>query len=128
MYSIRGTICSQSSSSCNAGLADQVWGAVNRNDVPFSSNDLGSGNKDLLFGFAPIRHTEFDALRTSVNITRDGHPLHPGDVVHRVHFEEGNLYYDVVGTGSGSLPRTNNQLGILLFRPGVYSAVREFGR
>mgnify|MGYP006939816741 FL=1 len=132
-YRVRGLICSASSEECSASYADQVFESVNQNDVPFSDKDLGSGNKNLIswarrpFGSQPIYHSEDITNRTSVNITMEGHNFHPGDVTHRVHFENGNLYYDMVGIGTGSFPGFNNWVGIKLFGPGVQSAVDKFG-
>jgi hypothetical protein len=110
-----------------------VFGYVNQNDVPFSGKDLGSGNKTLIsgiprpFGNKPIYHSEDIAGRTSVNITLQGHNFHPGDVTHRVHFQGGNLYYDMIGVGSGSFPAANNWIGIKSFGPGVQDTVDRFG-
>jgi hypothetical protein len=61
-------------------------------------------------------------------LTLEGHNFYPGDVTHRVHFENGNLYYDMVGTGvGGSTGFWNNKVGIELFGPGVQDAVDRFG-
>ena len=125
-YVIRGRICSVSSAGCSGALADRVFASVNRNDVPFISDDLGSGFRSLPPGDDPIWHYEFPSARTSINVTLQGHEFHPGTVTHRVLFEGGQLYYDVVGAGSGSWPRFNNFVGVLLFRPGVYNAVRNY--
>ncbi|MBA3582908.1 MAG: hypothetical protein H0W44_10730 [Gammaproteobacteria bacterium] len=61
------------------------------------------------------------------NRTLDGHNYHPGDVTHRVYFGGGILYYDVIGTGTGSNPGFNNWLGIDLFLPNVQNVVTQFG-
>ncbi|QUJ68603.1 hypothetical protein KDD30_05685 [Photobacterium sp. GJ3] len=66
--------------------------------------------------------------RTSVNITHKGHDFHPGDVTYQVHFEKDNLYFDLIGTGNGSVPSIKNWIGIQLFVPGVQDAVNRFGR
>ena len=131
-YIIRGIICSRSEKGCNETLADDVYAHVNQNDIPFTDDDLGSGPRVLIpglpqpLGSQPIIHSENIRLRTSVNITLDGHNFHPGDVTHRVHFENGRLYYDLVGTGTGSAPKFNNWIGIKLFKPGVENAVNKF--
>lgn len=132
-YRIRGAICSQGQS-CDDAYADSVYGDVNQNDIPFTSNDLGDGNRNLLpyaprpFGNQPIRHIENAALRTSVNVALEGHNFYPGTVTHRVHFEGGTLFYDIVGVGTGSMPSLNNNAGTMLFTPGVRSVVNTFGR
>ena len=126
LYQIRGRICSTSSSACNQALADRVFGRVNANDIPFTSDNLGSGER-LLLGRDPIHHSENIAGRTSINTTLPGHTFHPGTVTHQVHFENGNLYYDVTGRGSGSLPGFNNFVGKELFQPNVVRTVRDFG-
>lgn len=87
---------------------------------------MGGGRKSL-FGRNPIEHIEDIANRISINVTLDGHVFHPGDVTHRVHFESSNLYYDAVGTGTGSFPIFNTDVGIFLFQPGVETAVDKFG-
>ncbi|MBU2391943.1 MAG: DUF637 domain-containing protein [Gammaproteobacteria bacterium] len=124
VYRIKGLICNQSEAGCNGTLADRVFDSVNRNDVPFTSNDLGNGTSNLL-GFNPVTHTEYPDMRMSVNTTMEGHTFHPGDVVHSVYFDEGNLYYEVIGTG-GVHPNLNNAVGVYLFKPGVESAVYNF--
>ena len=75
----------------------------------------------------PIRHEELPSIRETINITLDGHIFHEGSTVHRVYFDTGSLYYSVVGEGTGFGPRFNNTLGIILFRPGVARAVRDYG-
>jgi hypothetical protein len=124
VYKIKGLVCNQSESGCNGNLADKVFEQVNRNDVPFTSNDLGNGTSNLL-GFNPVTHTEYPDMRMSVNTTMEGHTFHPGDVVHSVYFDEGNLYYEVIGTG-GAYPALNNAVGVYLFKPGVESVVYNF--
>ncbi len=133
-YQIRGTICSQGQG-CGEAYADSVYEYVNQNDVPFTSNDLGNGQRNLLpylprflDGNQPIRHIENADLRTSVNVTLRGHKFYPGTVTHRVHFEVGFLSYDVVGVGAGGNPSFNNSVGMGLFTSGVRSVVNRFGR
>ncbi|MCP3427996.1 RHS repeat-associated core domain-containing protein [Alteromonas sp. LMIT007] len=132
-YSIKGRICSESQAACNAQLADSIFEDVNNNDVPFHDGDLGSGPKNLIDGIPrplgnqPIIHIEFPDQRMSVNVVLDGHNFHPGDVTHRVYFEDGNLFYEVTGTGSGWAPGFNNTAGQVLFRPGVSQVVRKYG-
>ena len=127
-YLIRGLICRASSIGCNADLADTVFDHVNRNDIPLIDDDLGDGDRKLPFD-NPIYHDENEAGRTTVNYTRKGHLLHEGQVEQRVYFDEnGNLYYQVHGTGSGKYGGANNVLGYLLFRPGVHRVVRTYGR
>ena len=41
--------------------------------------------------------------------------------------ENGNLYFDMIGTGSGRAPELNNWAGITLLGPGVQDAVDRFG-
>ena len=135
-YRIRGLICNTSSASCNTALADSVYEYVNANDVPFTQDDLNVGrhflkpNLGLVSGFIdadPITHTQNTAQRTSVNVAEEGHRFYPGSVVHRVHFEGENLYYDLIGVGTGDNPNFNNFVGVGLFRPGVATVVRQFG-
>ena len=127
-YLIRGLICRASSIGCNADLADTVFDHVNRNDIPLIDDDLGDGDRKLPFD-NPIYHDENEAGRTTVNYTRKGHLLDEGQVEQRVYFDEnGNLYYQVHGTGSGKYGGANNVLGYLLFRPGVHRVVRTYGR
>ena len=76
----------------------------------------------------PIYHSEFPALRTSINTTLKGHTFHPGTVTHSVNFRGGVLYYDVSGAGEGGWPAFNNAAGILIFKPGVVDVVNNFGR
>ncbi len=131
-YGIRGFICSVSTSGCNESYADEVYDYVNRNDVPFTDDDLRTGKHVLKpiswlpFGGDPIFHQQDTATRTSVNITLDGHRFHPGTVSHKVQFENGKLYYDLLGDGQGSTPSFNNDIGIYLFKPGVVKAVEKF--
>ena len=127
-YLIRGLICRASSIGCNADLADTVFDHVNRNDIPLIDDDLGDGDRKLPFD-NPIYHDENEAGRTTVNYTRKGHLLDEGQMEQRVYFDEnGNLYYQVHGTGSGKYGGANNVLGYLLFRPGVHRVVRTYGR
>ena len=132
-YTISGAIC-QAGPGCDNAYADQVFGHVNANDVPFSDNDLGSGLKNLIagvprpFGNQPIFHSENIAQRTSVNVALEGHNFYPGSVTHSVIFRGGTLFYDLVGTGTGRFPSFNNSAGVFLFRPGVVDAVNTFGR
>ncbi len=130
-YRIRGLICSTSSSLCNTEYADSVYGHVNQNDIPFTDDDLRAGPHLLkpvpFLKGDPITHTQNLTTRTSVNIAEQGHRFYPGTVTHRVHFENGNLYYDLIGVGTGSNPGFNNWIGIRLFRLGVSSVVREYG-
>jgi hypothetical protein len=130
-YRVRGLICSTSSAGCNSDYADRVYGHVNRNDIPFTNDDLRAGLHSLqpvpFSSPDPIVHTQSLDLRTSVNVTLEGHQFHPGTVTHRVHFEGGNLYYDLIGVGTGNNAMFNNWIGIRLFGPGVSSVVREYG-
>ena len=127
-YEIRGMICSQPTAGCDAQLADEVYDYVNRNDVPFIGDDLRRGEHDLLLGTQPIVHQEYPEIRRSVNVTQEGHTFHPGRVTHDVYFDNGNLYYDVTGTGTGRFPGLNNRAGIQLFRPGVEDVIELYGR
>ena len=132
-YTISGAIC-QAGPGCDNAYADQVFGHVNANDVPFSDNDLGTGPKNLIagvrrpFGNQPIFHSENIDQRTSTNVTIEGHNFYPGSVTHSVNFRGGTLFYDLVGTGTGRFPSFNNSAGIILFMPGVVDAVDTFGR
>lgn len=126
-YVIRARICKRSAV-CNEAWADRVYDFVNRNDVPFSLDDLGRGRKNLLFGTQPIDHIEIPSVRRSVNTTLDGHMFHLGQVDHEVTFEPDDyLDYVIIGTGSGGSPRFNNAVGVLTFRPAAREAVRRFG-
>ena len=126
-YRIRGAICS-AGPGCESAYADSVYDYVNAGDVPFSGDDLGGGQRGLMFGTQPIRHYEFPDIRQSINATVDGHMFHPGSVTHHVHFEAGTLHYDVIGQGTGAWPRINVFIGRMTFRPQVYRAVRRFGQ
>ena len=126
-YRIRGMICSRDGV-CSEEYASEVIGTVNRNDIPFTGDDLRVGEHELLFGMLPIEH-EYDInARTSINYTREGHIFHSGTVTHKVHFEDNVLYYDVIGEGGGRLPGINNFLGRITFRPSVHRIVKEYGR
>ena len=125
-YQIRGMICRRDGV-CSIEYADKVYGHVNRNDIPFTDDDLTVGPHNLPGG-NPIRHEEFPGVRESINYTREGHFFHPGSVTHRVHFEDNVLYYDVIGEGAGRFPGINNRLGIRMFRPDVEDVVRQYGR
>ncbi|MEM7620986.1 MAG: RHS repeat-associated core domain-containing protein, partial [Pseudomonadota bacterium] len=133
-YVISGEICSVSTSGCNSALADKVFDYVNKNDVPFSSNDLGGGFKNLIDGLfrplgnQPIDHVEYPDIRTAINTTLEGHNFHPGTVTHSVRFSDSSLLYNVTGQGSGRLPGFNNNLGVSLFKPNVRDVVNRFGR
>ena len=124
-YQIRGVICERSVR-CDNAWADKVFDFVNRNDIPFTSDDTRKGVHDLLL-FAPIRHEQHLYERWSRNKTLGDHPFHPGQVVHDVHFEKDHLIYDVTGTGTGNWPSVNNAIGISIFRPGVEDVVHRFG-
>ena len=126
-YVIRARICKRSAV-CNEAWADRVFDHVNRNDVPYSWDDLGSGRKDLFLGTQPIDHQEYPLLRRSVNTTLEGHRFHPGEVAHEVTFgQDGYLDYVIIGTGSDGSPRFTNAIGVLTFRPGAREVVRRFG-
>lgn len=125
-YLIRGEICSRSSQ-CNDDYAVRLYSEyANKNDVPLLGVDSGTGYKYLL-PYNKIFHEEFISERLSVNTTTQKHMFHPGDVEVRVHFENDVLYYDVTGTGSGSFPSFNNDIGVDLFAPSVFEAVRTYG-
>lgn len=116
------------SRSGNTGIVDVTSPGQcrsNRNDIPFTTDDLGTGPRDLLG--EPILHVEDIPLRTSTNITLEGHRYHPGDVVHRVHFVGSELFYDVIGSGTGPHPYENVTLGISLFYGGVATVVSQHG-
>ena len=114
---------------CDSALADRVFAAVNRDDIPlnFLGSDLGDGIRFLGPTMEPIRHREFADSRVSINTTADGHMFHPGQVVHTVQFRNGGLRYSVIGSGSGSSPNFNNLMGLVLFSPGVENKIRRFG-
>jgi hypothetical protein len=131
-YSIRGLICNESTEGCNGTYADKIFAEVNQNDVPFGADSNGAGYKTLMLGVPlignqPIYHSEDIASRQSVNVTVEGHQFHPGSVTHSVFFENGNLYYQVLGVGTGATPGVNNFVGAALFAPGVTSIVRKYG-
>ena len=128
-YRIRGIICQWSPQSCNEALATAVFEHVNRNDVPFTVNDLGD-DFHTLPGNNPIAHQEDASNRRTTNETMEGHIFHPGMVEHRVHFGNGNntLYYDVTGKGSGPYPHLNNFLGRRTFEPGVREVLWLYAR
>ena len=125
-YRIRGMICRRFNE-CSAEYESEVRGTVYRNDIPFTDDDMRTGVHNLPGG-NPIRHEHDIDARTSINYTREGHIFHPGSVTHKVHFEDNVLYYDVIGEGTGMLPRTNNFLGRITFRPGVHRIVKQYGR
>ncbi len=125
-YSITGVICSTNSAGCDESYANEVFAHVNANDVPFTDNDLGGGEKALfdIDGLMQrVLHTENVANRTSVNTTLPPHVFHPGSVTHRVLFMGSYLIYSVVGVGSGFGAGLNNVAGAATFLPGVYSVV-----
>ncbi len=127
-YKIRGLICTQQTSGCNDQLADRVFNYVNKNDVPFSfSSSEGSGPRTL-WGNNPIDHEEYIDQRLTVNIAREGHTFYPGDVTHKVHFENGNLYYDITGVGRGENPGWNNFVGRVTFQPNVSNVLLKYAR
>lgn len=128
-YRIRGLICSRPVQGCDDELADRVFDYVNRIDVPFTSEDMVLGQHTLP-GNNPIVHQASNRPRTTENVTLEGHIFHPGEVTHEVHFGNGDgiLYYDVTGTGSGPFPSVNNDLGRLLFEPGVRDVLRRYAR
>ena len=127
-YIFRGLICRSSTEGCDDDLAKAVFDHVNRNDVPPPADDLGSGRK-ILIGNNPIEHTEYKKGRRTVNEAEEGHILE-GTVDHRVHLENGDLYYEVRGTGRPGerYPGVSNFLGRIMFLPGVNRAVRVYGR
>ena len=98
---------------------------VNQHDVPFTRDD-SAGFHELPFG-NPIEHFEYPERRESKSQTLEGHIFHDGRVTHRVHFEDGYLYYDVVGEGSGPYPYWNVFVGGQVFRPNVQEVVRRYG-
>lgn len=117
---------------CNEPLADRVYDYVNRNDIPFTENDSGTGVRNLdvpgPWQDQPIYHIEDPRTRTSINRTLDGHIFHPGHVTHRVYFQRRTLYYEVIGSGQGGLPGFNNMMGVQLFQPGIRDVIERFGR
>lgn len=64
----------------------------------------------------------------SVNFALHGYVFYPGTVPHQVYFENGNLYYEVRGVGTGIKPDFNNYAGISLFEPGVRNVVDIFAQ
>ena len=126
-YAISVRLC-RKSAVCDEAWADRVYDYVNRRDVPYSSDDLGEGQKNILLGTQPIEHEEHLSARRSVNRTREGHELHPGQVVHDVGFRpDGHLYYDIVGTGSGGDPDFANAVGVFTFIGTARDVVHRFG-
>jgi hypothetical protein len=128
-YKISGLICMTSNTDCNESYANQVYSFVNKNDIPFTSDDMREGEHLLkppipFMTPDPIRHTQDSSQRISVNIAGYGHRFYPGTVTHSVNFRNGGFYYDVVDIGSGENPIFNNAAGIVLFRPGVSTVVR----
>jgi hypothetical protein len=53
------------------------------------------------FSSAPVKHEIFPEHRTVVNTTREGHPLHPGNVHRRIVQEGDDLYVVTDGYGTG---------------------------
>ena len=127
-YKMRGLICQSSMESCDVDLAKAVFEHVNRNDVLPPADDLGDGVK-ILIGNNPILHSEYEDEWRTVNEALGKHILE-GTVEHRVHFENGDLYYEVNGKGRPGelLPRFSNFMGRIMFLPGVHRAVRTHGR
>lgn len=133
VYVIRGVICRKAQSHCTEDYADRVFDRVNQNDIPFVRDDVGTGPRVLIppnpfIGRQQIQHEENILERKSVNIAEEEHLLYPGSVEHSVHFENGELVYEVIGTGTGWNARANNILGIFLFRREVVRTVEEFGQ
>ena len=128
-YRLRGFICQRSPQYCNEALANAVFEHVNQNDIPFTDDDLAV-RRHTLPSNNPIDHRENESARTIINRTREGHVFHPGTVEHKVHFGNGGgtLYYDVTGEGTGRFPSVNNELGRLLFEPGVREILRRYAR
>ena len=126
-YRIRGKACDEGPG-CDDAYSAAGFNYSNARDVPFSRNDVGRGRKDLFYGTQPIDHYEFPAIRLSVNDTLEGHMFHRGHVSHHWSFENGALYYDVIGQGTGPRPLFNVYLGILTFAPRVYDTLRRFER
>ena len=126
-YVISARICKRSTI-CNEAWANRVYDHVNRNDVPYSWDDEGTGDKDLLLGSQPIYHEEFPSLRRSVNTTREGHIFHPGEVTHEVLLgDDGYLQYVITGTGSGGNPSFQNAAEVLTFGRGAEGVLRRYG-
>ncbi len=127
-YRIRGWICSRElNPHCNEEWAKRVFEHVNRNDIPYNSgNDLETGTHELILN-NPIDHSHDEEGLWSENVALEEHWLYPGRVKHRVFFEDGNLYYDVQGTGTGGWDPLVNTVGSWTFRPGVKSVVQKFG-
>lgn len=105
-----------------------VFSDVDKNDVPFTDDDLRNGRHSLGLLFKdPIRHSSNPREMISINVAEEGHIFYPGNVTHKVSFRDGGLYYDVIGTGSGAFPVLNNVAGIGLFLPNVVNMVDKYG-
>ena len=130
-YVIRGLICRSSTEGCDDDLAQAVFEHVNRNDVPPFADDRGSGEK-VLIGDNRIYHTEIPEERRTVNRAKEGEHILKGTVEHRVYQgpENGDIYYEVLGRGKPGerRPGLSNLGGRVMFLPGVYRAVRIYGR
>ena len=126
-YGIYGAICS---GDCSKALADEVYGYVNNNDIPFTDDDLGSGRRNLetIFGIQPINHRELPEIRTNTNFTVKGHMFHLGDVTHHVEFSYDTISYDIVGTGTGAYSNLNVGIGINHFGPDADRVVDRYAR
>jgi len=126
-YNISGKLCEVISSGCTVEFANKIFNEVNKNDVPFTRDDLREGDHILGLMNDPVRHEQYPSLRKSLNIALDGHTFYPGTVIHSVNFRDGALFYDVTGVGTGTFTNFNNGVGIALFQPGVKRIIWNHG-
>jgi len=101
----------------NLGNQDQVIlnpdeAAANALAELLTENSAGPFDPGFLVN-DPIDHREFPEDRRTLNVTQPGHTLHDaeenrgGRVEQQIHFEDGMLIYDIVGTGDGPFPKIN---------------------
>jgi hypothetical protein len=59
-----------------------------------------------------------------VNITADGHVLHPGYVIRQIHYGSEGLYILTIGDGNGNIARVNQIAGDDVFRESAREVAR----
>jgi hypothetical protein len=75
-------------------------------------------------GAGRVYHLVNMARGLIVNITAEGHVLHPGYVIRQVHYGSEGLFIFTIGDGNGNMARINGVLGDDVFRESAMEIAR----
>ncbi|WP_017446836.1 RHS repeat-associated core domain-containing protein [Gayadomonas joobiniege] len=108
-YYLRTAMCNLGKNGCSV---EMVMGSTERESVPFVIAPK-TGEPLTLAGGNPIKH--YSGENWSLNMTMEGYTYHPGQVLHVVTAEQGVVYLNTYGEGTGPSPWLNNAVGYTLF-------------